>query len=78
MPLILVAPILWGPIVESQGFEGDEGLQVVVDDVAEFVVGVLGELVDSVLDNIVIEMAGEIVCNVCFEEDALDVWEYHH
>jgi hypothetical protein len=38
--------------------EAGEGLHVVVDDVAEFVEGVVGGLVDSVLEDIVIEMAG--------------------
>ena len=36
LPLVLVEPVLWGAIIESQGFEGEEGLQVVVDDVADF------------------------------------------
>ena len=75
--LVLVVPVLWGPIVESQGLEADEGLQIVVDDVAKFAEGVSSELVDSVRDDIVIEMAREIVCEVCFEEDVPDVWEYH-
>lgn len=44
----------------------------------EFVEGVAGELVDSVLEDIVFEMAMEIVCEVCFEEDAPDVWAYRH
>ena len=48
-----------------------------MDDVAEFVDSVAVELVDSVLEDIVVEMATEVVCEVCFEEDALDVWEYH-
>ena len=48
-----------------------------MDDVAKFAEGVAGELVDSVLQDIVVEMAREVVCEVCFEEDALDVWEYH-
>jgi hypothetical protein len=60
--------------VESHGLERGKDLQVVVDDVAEFVEGVA---VDSVLEDIVGEMAGEVVCEVCFEEDAPDVWEYH-
>ena len=47
-----------------------------VDDVAEFVEGLAGELVDSVLEDIVLEMAREVACEVCFEEDALDVWAY--
>jgi len=42
---------------------------VVVDDVAKFVESVPGELVESVLENIVIEMAREVACEVCFEED---------
>jgi hypothetical protein len=32
LPLVLVAPILWGPIVVSEGSEGGEVLQVVVDE----------------------------------------------
>lgn len=32
-----------------------------MDDVAEFVEGVAGELVDSVLEDIVVEMAGKII-----------------
>ena len=55
--------------------EEGEGLQVVVDDVEEFVKGVAGELVDSVLGDVVKDMAKEIACEVCFEEDAPDVWE---
>ena len=39
---------------------------------------VAGELVESVLENIVIEMAREVACEVCFEEDAPDVWEFCH
>lgn len=74
--MVPAAPVLWGPIVESHGLEGGEDLQVVVDDVAEFAEGVAGELMDSVLEDIVGEMAGEVVCEVCFEEDAPDVWEY--
>ena len=45
-----------------------------MDDVAEFVEGVAGDLVDSVLEDIVAEMAGEIMCEVCFEEVASNVW----
>jgi len=51
---------------------------VVVDDVAEFVVGVADELVEGVLENTVMEMAREVACEVCFEEDAPDVWEFRH
>ena len=40
--------------------------------------GVASELVHSVLEDIVTEIAGEIVCEMCFKEDAPDVWEYHH
>ena len=47
-----------------------------MDDLDEFVEAVVGELVDSVLEGIIVEMAGEIVCELCFEEDAVDVWEY--
>ena len=49
---------------------------MVVDDVAEFVEGVADELVESVLENIVMEMVREVACEVCFEEDALDGWEF--
>ena len=61
--------------MESEELEDSEGLQVVVDDVAEFVEGVVAELVDSVLEDIIAEMVGEIMCEVCFEEDAPNVWE---
>ena len=47
-----------------------------VDDVAEFVESVPVELVDSVLEDIVVEMAGEVVCEVCFKDDAPNAWEY--
>ena len=47
-----------------------------MDDLDEFVEAVVGELVDSVLEDIIVEMAGEIVCELCFEEDTPDVWEY--
>jgi hypothetical protein len=67
LPLVLATPILWGP---------SEVLQVVVDDVAEFVEDVAGELVDSVLEDVVMEMARDVACDVCFEEDAPDVWEF--
>jgi hypothetical protein len=67
-----VAPVLRGLIVESRGLEEGEALDV-VDDVPEFVEDVVGELVDSVLEDIVLEMAREVPCEVCFEEDAPDV-----
>jgi hypothetical protein len=76
LPLVLATPILWGPIVVSEMSEGGEVLQVVVDDVAEFVEDVAGELVDSVLEDVVMEMARDVACDVCFEEDAPDVWEF--
>lgn len=78
MPLVLVAPILWGPIVESRGVVARRGLEVIVDDVAKFVEDVAGEFVDSILEDIVLKMAGEAACDVCFEEHAPDVWEYRH
>ena len=37
---------------------------------------VADELVESVLDNTVMEMAREVACEVCFQEDAPDVWEF--
>ena len=49
---------------------------MVVDDVDEFLEDVVGELVDSVLEDAVTEMAREVACQVCFEEDARDVWEF--
>ena len=52
------------------------GLQVVVDDIAESMKGVADEVVESVLENIVMEMARDMACEVCFEEDAPDVWEF--
>ena len=76
LPLVPSAPILWGPIVKGEGSGRGEGLQVVVDDVAEFVESVADELVESVLENRVMEMAREVACEVCFEEDAPDVWEF--
>jgi hypothetical protein len=78
IPLVLASPILWGPIVVSEGSEGGEVLQVVVDDVAEFEEDVAGELVDSVHEDAITEMAREVACDVCFEEDAPDVWEFWH
>lgn len=30
---------------------------------------------DSLLEDVVMETVGEIACEVCFEEDAPDVWE---
>ena len=77
LPMVPAGPVLWGSIVENQGLEGGEGLQVVVVDVAEFVESVAVELVDSVLEDVVAEMAGEVVCEVCFGEDAPNTWEYH-
>ena len=73
LPLVLAAPVLWGPIVKVKGAGGGEGLQVVVDDIAEFVESVADELVESVLENTVMEMAREVACEVCFEEDDPDV-----
>ena len=49
-----------------------------MDDVAEFVDSVAVELVDSVLEDIVVEMVGEVVCEVCFLEDAPNALDYHH
>jgi hypothetical protein len=51
-------------------------LQVVVDDVVEFVEDVAGEVVDSVHEDAVMEMAREVACDVCFEEDAPNVWVF--
>ena len=74
--LVPMTSILWGPIIKDEGSGGGEGLRVVVDDVAEFVESVAGELVESVLENTVMEMAREVACEVCFEEDAPNVWEF--
>ena len=52
------------------------GLPVIVDDVEEFVKDIAGELVDSVLQDVVMEVAKKVACEVCFEEDAHDVWEF--
>ena len=43
------------------------GLQVVVDDIAESMKGVTDEVVESVLENTVMEMARDMACEVCFE-----------
>ena len=51
-------------------------MQVVVDDIAESMKGVADEVVESVLENTVMEMARDMSCEVCFEEDAPDVWEF--
>ena len=51
-------------------------MQVVVDDVAKFVECVAGELVDSVLEDAIMEMVREVAWEVCFEEDASNVWEF--
>lgn len=64
--------------MESEPSEGCGGLQVVVDDVEEFVEVVARELLDSVLIDVVIEMVNEIACEVGFEEDAPNVWELWH
>ena len=76
LPLVPVAPVLWGPILKVEGVGGGEGLQVVIDNVAEIVESAVGELVDSVLGDAIMEMAREVACEVCFEEDAPDVWEF--
>jgi len=76
LPLVLVAPILWGPLVESVVLEEGGGLPVIVDDVEEFVKDIAGELVDNVLEDVVMEVAKEVACEVCFEEDAPNVWEF--
>ena len=51
-------------------------MQVVVDDIAESMRGVADEVVESVLENTVMEMARDMACEVCFKEDAPDVWEF--
>ena len=76
LPLVLVAPVLWEPIVRVEGLGEGEGLQVAVDDIAESMKGVADEVVESVLENTVMEMARDMACEVCFEEDAPDVWEF--
>ena len=76
LPLVPVAPVLWEPIVRVEGLGEGEGLQVVVDDIAESMKGVADEVVESVLENTVMEMARDMACEVCFEEDAPDVWEF--
>ena len=35
LPLVPVAPVIWEPIVRVEGLGEGEGLQVVVDDIAE-------------------------------------------
>ena len=73
LPLVPVAPVLWGPILKVEGLGGGEGLQVVVDDIAEFMESVADELIKSVLENTVMEVAREVAWEVCFEEDAPNV-----
>ena len=73
LPLVPVAPVLWEPIVRVEGLGEGEGLQVVVDDIAESMKGVADEVVESVLENTVMEMARDMACEVCFEEDTPDV-----
>ena len=46
---------------------------MVVDDVAKFVESVASEMVESVLENTVMEMARAVACEVCFEKDDPDV-----
>ena len=77
LPLVPMAPVLWGgAIVKVEGSSSGEGLQVVVDDAAEFVEGVADELDESVLKNIVMEMARDVACEVCLKQGASDVWEF--
>ena len=76
LPLVPAAPVLWGLIVKVEGSGGGEGLQVVIDDVVEFVESVADELVESVLENTVMEMVRKVACEVYFEEDAPDVWVF--
>ena len=38
--------------------------------------GVADEVVESVLENTVMEMARDMACEVCFEEEAPDIWEF--
>ena len=47
-----------------------------VDDIAESMKGVADEVVESVLENTVMDLARDMACEVCFEEDAPDVWEF--
>ena len=44
---------------------------MVVDDIAESMKGVADEVVESVLENIVMEMTRDMACEVCFEEDMM-------
>jgi hypothetical protein len=46
-------------------------LQVIVDDVE----AVTWELVDGILEDVVVSIAEKVACEVCFEEDAVDIWE---
>ena len=60
----------------SEHFFGKLFFSGFVDDVEEFVKDIAGELVDSVLQDVVMEVAKKVACEVCFEEDAHDVWEF--
>jgi hypothetical protein len=40
-----------------------------------FVEGMTRELVDGILEDVVVSVAEEVACQVCFEDDALDIWE---
>ena len=46
-------------------------MQVVVDDISVSMKGVANEVVESVLENTVMEMARDMACEVCFEEDMM-------
>jgi propanediol utilization protein len=38
-----------------------------------FVEGVTRELVDGILEDVVVRVTEEVACEVCIEEDALDI-----
>jgi hypothetical protein len=79
MPLIPVGPPLCCLVPEragpGEGGDASEGPRVIDDDIEEFVEDVVRELIDGILEHVVVSVPEEVACEVCFKEDALDIWE---
>jgi hypothetical protein len=80
LPLIPVGPPLCCSVVEGashgEGRDAPGGPWVIVDDGEEFVEDVVRDQVDGILEDIVVSVAEELACEVCFKEDALNIWDF--
>lgn len=73
--LVPSGPLFWGPLVSFGDGGPNEGLNVEVVDVEEFVEDVAEVLVGDLFEVVVRDMVEEMTVDVCFEEDVVDVWE---